>query len=156
MDYFAHGFWSYILFHKIKKPVYAVLFGLIPDTFSWAIYLLFNLVTGQIRRGPPELDKIPEWAFTLYGITHSLIVWGVVLLAIYLIMKRIPLFVYAAPIHVLIDIPTHSPLYLPTPFLWPVSDWKFPGISWGTPWFMVLNYTLIIGFMLYIAKKKKS
>ncbi len=51
-------------------------------------------------------------------------------------------------LHILIDIPTHSYKFFPTPFLWPVSDLKIDGISWGTQWFMILNYGSLL--ILYI------
>ncbi|MFC1690671.1 hypothetical protein ACFL0W_00695 [Nanoarchaeota archaeon] len=153
MDYFSHGFWAYIIFHRIKKWYYAVLFGLLPDTLSWGIYLVYSMITGfSVFRqpGPPRIDLIPDWVFMLYGISHSLIVFGIVILFVYLFLKRIPVYMYAWPIAVLMDIPTHSREFLPTPFLWPISDWKFPGFSWGVSWFMILNYSFILFFLIYI------
>jgi hypothetical protein len=47
-------------------------------------------------------------------------------------------------VHILIDIPTHSYQFYPTPFLWPLSSWKFNGISWGQKWFMIANYSTIV------------
>ena len=159
MDYFAHMFWSYIFYHKTKKPIYAVLFGILPDSFSWLIFLFYNLFTRQ-QMGQPFVERIPQWVFTLYGISHSLIVFAVVLLVLYIISKKVPIYIFAWPIHIIMDIPTHTREFLPTPFLWPVSDWYFPGMSWGTSWFMILNYSLIVAFILIIyitrnGKKKK-
>ncbi len=154
MDYFAHGFWSYIIFHKTKKIFWAVFFGLMPDNMSWAFYFFYNIFTGQLLERPyPEL--VPDWVFILYGISHSVIIWGVVILSLYLLLKNIPVYVFAAPIALLMDIPTHSREFLPVPFLWPLSDWKFPGFSWGNGWFMLINYSLIIGCLIYIIIKKK-
>jgi len=61
-------------------------------------------------------------------------------------------------IHILMDIPTHTGLLYPTLFLWPLSDWYVDGNSWGTKWFMVINYSvlLIVFLLLRIAGKKKS
>ena len=157
MDYFAHAFWSYIFYHKTKKPLYAVLFGILPDSASWLIYMFYRMIFAE-GFGRPMLNSIPEWVFTLYGISHSLIVVSVVFGIVYLILKKIPIYMYAWPIHILIDIPTHTREFLPTPFLWPVSTWTFPGISWGTPWFMVLNWSLIIGCLLglWVVRKNKT
>ena len=146
MDYFSHGFWSYIFFNKISKPWYAVLFGLLPDTLSWAIYFVYNLFNGTHF----GVSSIPPWVFTLYGISHSLIVAGVVIFLIYLFLRKVPVYIFAWPIAILMDIPTHSREFLPTPFLWPVSNWYFPGFSWGSRWFMVANWSLIIILMIYI------
>ena len=61
-------------------------------------------------------------------------------------------------IHILMDIPTHTGLLYPTLFLWPLSDWYVDGNSWGTKWFMVINYSvlLIVFLLLGIAGKKKG
>ncbi|MBI2102455.1 hypothetical protein HYT55_01340 [Candidatus Woesearchaeota archaeon] len=65
MDYFAHGFWSYILFNRIKKPIWAVFFGLFPDTISWGVYFVYRLFTGGFHLGAPVLSKIPAWVYFL-------------------------------------------------------------------------------------------
>ena len=109
-----------------------------------------------MKFGKPVLDNIPDWVFTLYGISHSLILAALVILAIFLIRKKVPIYIYAWPIAILMDIPTHSREFLPTPFLWPLSDWQFPGISWGNGWFMLVNYILIIAAFIYISIKNKK
>lgn len=155
MDYFSHGFWSYIFFHKTKRPLLAVIFGLMPDNLSWALYFLFNVFTGQLF-GRPHPELVPDWIFTLYGISHSLILWLIAALVIYFVLKKHFLYLYAAPIAILMDVPTHSREFLPTPFLWPLSEWTFPGFSWGNGWFMLINYSLIVACFIYIARKNKK
>jgi len=44
--------------------------------------------------------------------------------------------------------------FYPTPFLWPISGWKFDGLSWADPWFMLFNYAAII--IVYVLLKKSS
>jgi len=156
MDYFAHGFWSYIFFHYLKRPYLAVLFGLLPDTLSWGIYLFYNLFNGGLKFNQPDLHVIPDWVFTLYGISHSLFLAGIIILIIYLIMRKVPPYIYAWPIAILMDIPTHSREFLPTPFLWPLSNWYFPGFSWGNYTFMIIDYVLIISLLIYISFKKNK
>jgi hypothetical protein len=157
MDYFAHGLWSYIFFNKTKKPWLAVIFGLLPDTFSWFIYMIYRFFNGP-EFGKPNLQMIPEWMNFLYGITHSLIIALLFFVIVYFITKKVYYFLLAWPIHILIDIPTHSREFLPTPFLWPLSNWYFPGISWGTKWFMITNWSLIIISLcaiIYYKRKKQ-
>ncbi len=157
MDYLAHGLWSYIFFHKSKRPWKAIFFGVLPDTLSWLIYFFYLLFSeSSIWQSNPAL--IPWWVDALYKATHSLVLFAIVMLVILLAFKswkKIPPFAYAYPLHILMDIPTHSRAFLPTPFLWPLSDWKFPGISWSTPWFIVVNYVFIAGFLGYILWKRK-
>lgn len=147
MDTFAHALWSYIIFNRIEDVWLAVFFGVMPDLFSWTIFMIYNLIKGKF--GKPQIGKIPQWVFTLYGITHSMIIIGVVFLGVFLFIGRIPLYLLAWPLHVLIDIPTHSKEFLPTPFLWPLSKYAFPGFSWGNRYFMITNYLLIVLFMLF-------
>ncbi len=154
MDYFSHGLWSYVFFHRIKRPVLAIVFGLLPDTFSWGIYLFYRLFTG-LRFGRPHLDTIPAWVFTLYNISHSIFVAAAVIAVVWVILKRLPIYMLAWPIAILMDVLTHTREFLPTPFLWPFSDWRFPGISWGNRTFMIVNYCLILLSLLVILALQK-
>ena len=154
MDTLAHGLWSYAIFHSKKYALLATLFGVLPDLLSFGILFVINLFSGKFHRGPPPLDTIPRWLFAAYNMTHSLIIFSAVFLVIFLITKSWywPLLAWA--IHILIDIPTHSFNFFPTPFLWPISNYKFDGISWATPWFMLINYgSLAIIYTLIFLKK---
>ena len=159
MDYFAHAAWSLILFQKSKKVWYAVLFGILPDTCSWLIYLLYRIMSGS-SFGRQELVNLPSWMPTLYGISHSLIICLVIIvvtfLIFYLLQKQLPYVMLAWPLHIFIDIPTHSRDFLPTPFLWPLSDYAFPGMSWSTPWFWILTWIAIIFTITILFVRKKS
>lgn len=143
MDFFAHIIWSIIIFHKTPYTGLVVFFGVLPDLFSWTIYMFYSLFKRKKFRSPNPSD-LPNWVHLLYGITHSIFVFAWVGLIILIILGYIPIFFWAWLIHILLDIPTHSRDFLPTPFLWPVSKWKFPGINWGNKWFMIANYTAII------------
>ena len=142
MDYVSHGLWSYIFFHRIRTPLLAVVFGLLPDTASWVIYAIYRLFMGGTF-GKPIISEIPDWTFTLYNISHSLIVAAAVILLVFAVLRTLPLYLFAWPIAIVMDLLTHSRAFLPTPFLWPLSGWTFPGISWGTWEFIVVNYALI-------------
>jgi len=157
MDTFAHGLWSYAVFHRKKYVWLAALFGVLPDILSFGIIFAINLTNGNFHRGPPSISSLPDWLFAAYNLTHSFVMFAAVFLIIYIITKKWfwPLTAWA--IHILIDIPTHSFRFFPTPFLWPLSDYKFDGISWGTRWFMLLNYSaLIIVFILIAHNKAKK
>lgn len=156
VDTFAHGIISYFGFgrnkktpkkDKVKIAWLSVFFGTLPDLSSWTIYLIYNLFTGGFGR--PQLGSIPDWVFTLYGISHSIIIFGLVILAVFLIKKSIPIYLWAWGLHIAIDVPTHSREFLPTPFLWPI-EWYFPGISWGTPWLFYSYWSFLILWAGYI------
>lgn len=154
MDTFAHGLWTYAIFHDKKYVWPAVLFGVLPDILSFGILMAVNVFSGNFHKGMPRLETIPKWLFAAYNLTHSLVMFSLVFFAIFIITKNWywPLLGWA--IHILIDIPTHSTRYFPTPFLWPLSSYSFNGISWATPWFMAVNYlSLIVVFILIYLKK---
>lgn len=154
MDIFAHGLWSYAVFHKKKYVWLATLFGLLPDFLSFGIIFMINLINGNFHRGPPSVGSLPEWLFAAYNITHSLVMFLFVFILIYAFTKRWfwPLTAWA--IHILTDIPTHSFRFFPTPFLWPLSNYEFDGISWATPWFLVLNYVCLMTVFILIARNR--
>ena len=154
MDTLAHGLWSFAVFHRKKYVWLATLFGILPDILSFGIIFAINLINGNLRRGPPPLSSLPDWLFAAYNMTHSFIIFLAVFLLVYFITKKWfwPLAAWA--IHILIDIPTHSSRFFPTPFLWPLSGYKFNGISWAAGWFMLLNYGALITVFLIIARNK--
>jgi hypothetical protein len=51
------------------------------------------------------------------------------------------------------DIPTHTSDFFPTHFLYPLSNVHVNGMSWGSPWFMLLNYSVLLiiyGFLIFL------
>ncbi|MBI2572428.1 hypothetical protein HYV86_01080 [Candidatus Woesearchaeota archaeon] len=158
MDYLAHGAWAYILFHKSRRVWWAVFFGMFPDTISWLPYFIYRLFT-QPLAGKPDLMMIPDWVHILYGISHSLLLClGIIVITFFIfykLKKQLPYFILGWPLHIVIDIPTHAQDFLPTPFLWPLSDYVFPGMSWATPWFWILNWVVILTLLGWIWWKRK-
>ncbi|MDO8664161.1 MAG: hypothetical protein Q7K44_01235 [Candidatus Liptonbacteria bacterium] len=60
-------------------------------------------------------------------------------------------------LHILLDIPTHSYAFYPTPVFWPLGGWKFSGYPWAHPWFIAANYSAIAVAYLtirYFRKRK--
>jgi hypothetical protein len=160
VDTFAHGLLSWLMFRKLpqnKQIWLSVFFGVMPDLFSWTIYLLYGLFLGGGHfTGPPELSRIPPWVFTLYGVTHSLFVFGAVILLVFLLFKKVPVYLLAWGLHIAVDIPTHSREFLPTPFLWPVSEWQFPGLSWGTGWFFISYWCVLLGWSIVVFVRSRA
>lgn len=157
MDIFAHGLWSYAIFHKNRRNAWlAALFGVLPDILPFGYSFITSLLTGSFQRGPPKLSSIPDYVFSAYSATHSLVTFAAVFLLVYFITKRWfwPLAAWA--FHILSDIPTHTTRFFATPFLWPISDIRYNGISWGTPWFMAVNYSALLAVFILIAYKRKK
>ena len=79
---------------------------------------------------------------------------------VWLVFKRPRYELLGWTLHILIDIPSHSATFYPTPFLWPISDYRFlSGVSWSNPTYMVINYSLLavvwtVIIVKYFKKKK--
>ena len=150
MDIFAHALWGGVLFgrHSEQDFALACVLGAGPDLCSFGPTFIGWAATGfkgmDRKPGePPPLSSIPRYVFKLYDITHSLVVSGVVLAALWYRLGRPPLVFLAWIFHILCDIPTHRKDFFPTPFLWPFPTPYVNGIRWSVRWFMILNYSAL-------------
>ncbi|MBI5389515.1 metal-dependent hydrolase [Candidatus Woesearchaeota archaeon] len=161
---------------------WSVFWGVFPDLFAFTIpfvWMFWNLLFGGFsfadfprpeHTEPLTQAKLPavfEIASHLYNISHSLVIFALVFFLVwmmYALWKKQHLFKTLPPLvmlawllHILIDIPTHTYRFYPTPALWPISGAMFDGISWGTPWFMVLNYGVLVAvYLFFVLYTKKS
>ncbi len=178
MDIFAHGLWAAAgakalnLKHAKKKPVspgWSACWGVFPDLFSFTPMMLWMAVSLLMQTMDwPTMDKlhqlepgiassIPIFQLTyqLYNLSHSLVIFGVVFLLVWLIRKKPVLPLAGWGLHILIDIPTHTARFFPTPFLWPLADVKIDGYAWSHFWMMVLNYTALLLVYAYFHRRHK-
>ncbi len=175
MDIVSHGIWPVLAAKTVDKKFksrlnlrLAFFFGVFPDLFAFTlpfVLLLWNLAfQGTFdfnMKQPQEIEGAPQNAFPLanityklYQISHSAIVFALVFFLVFLFLKRPVFEMLGWFMHILMDIPTHTYKFFPTPFLWPVSDFKVNGFSWAAPWFLILNYGLIITAYLILRFKK--
>jgi hypothetical protein len=71
------------------------------------------------------------------------VIAGAVIAIVWLIRQQLVKPLFAWPLHILIDIPTHTSAFFPTPFLWPLSDYRISGVSWTTRWFFLTNVVVL-------------
>ena len=175
MDIFSHGLWAgaacKVANKKIKDPLkvrLAIFWGVFPDILSFApvfIWLFWNMIFGNLNFGdlhrpdttePVARDTLPIFKITslLYSVSHSAILFFAFFALVFLILRRPVWEMGGWLLHILIDIPTHSYKFYPTPFLWPFSEWKFDGFSWGQPWFLIINYSVILIVYLFLRKRE--
>lgn len=154
MDIFSHGLWSYVIFNK-KDKWKAVLSGILPDVISFGPYFVMSIFAGSFTRGKPGLDSLPSYVFSLYNITHSFITFVLIALLLYIITRKFYLWLLAWPLHVFIDIFSHDASFFPTPFLYPISSYRFSGYNWAHPKFIIINYILLIIAYVYLSANKK-
>jgi hypothetical protein len=159
MDFLAHAFWTNLIYQQADPATryLAIVLGTAPDVVSFAPELVRSAV-GRRLKAWRKVDQnniqqisrsIPWWVYRLYDITHSIPIWLAGFGIWWWAAGRIPWAAFAWLIHILVDIPTHSIRFFPTPFLWPLSDFKVNGISWGEKWFMRLNYGSLIVLYAY-------
>jgi len=87
-------------------------------------------------------------------VMHSALVAGVVTAACWVWLRRFWLPLLGWWTHILIDVFTHSADFYPSPVLYPVTYWGFDGIAWNTPWFMVVNYLVMLAVATVMFRRK--
>jgi hypothetical protein len=160
MDTLAHGLWGGVAFGRQSKPHYwmAFVLGMMPDLLSFGPFFImwaFHGFAGRTPGEPPDPALIPAYVYQAYNVTHSLVIWSSMAVMMKLTLKRLPLILWAWPLHIVCDIPTHSTRFFPTPYLWPLPTPFVNGFSWGQKWFMALNYTaIVLAYFIYYRRSK--
>lgn len=150
MDILSHGLWGVLAFGRRSRHSFWLAFaiGLAPDLCSFGILWIAAMLglspKPDFSHGTPPESSIPPYVHQLYDVSHSLVVCLAVFALLWLLMKRPIRELGAWGLHVLVDIPTHSFDFLPTPFLWPLSDWKFDGWPWSQSAILIPNFTLLL------------
>jgi len=149
MDFIAHALWTYIIFYDTPYVFLAIIFGILPDLITFGPSFSNFILTKKYKKADfkdPEksLKYLPGYVFELYKITHSLVIFGIVFLFIFLINGSVYWPVFGWLIHIIVDIPLHTKNFFPVNFLYPISNYSVNGIKWGTKRFMIINYSVIL------------
>lgn len=167
MDVFAHALWTTAgakavnKKKKILKVGWAAFWGVVPDFFAFTIpflILFWNVIRGNTSFSHHAMDNAgTNLAPTLYQYSHSLIIWAAVFILVWIIFRKPRLELLGWALHILIDIPSHTIHFYPTPFLFPLSEYRFPyGVSWADPTFMIINYSLLLLVCLYMFNERRK
>lgn len=163
MDIFSHGLYGGVAFGRKSKKDYllAFLFGVGPDLLAFGPFFLsiiFGFASWPAGKfEPPNFPVIPEYVHGLYDISHSFLIYVLFFALLwYLGKKDFAKLTLGWPLHILIDIPTHTSAFFPTPFLWPLSHFNIEGIPWGSPLIFIPNVIIIVGLYAYWYVKKKK
>ncbi len=168
MDILAHMLWANygaqagnLKLKKEKKPLinltWVTFWSVFPDLFAFAIPIVIAIpaiIMNGFNLTRPDMFGLPA---TLYQYSHSLVLWAIIFIFVWILAKRPRLELLGWLLHILIDIPSHSATFYPTPFLFPISEYRFKdGISWSNTTFMIINYSLLLIVSLYIFRKNKK
>jgi hypothetical protein len=154
MDIVSHGLYggSGLWAKKSKRFWLSFFFGIAPDLFSFGIFTIGTWIgifdrPDWSRGQHPDPAMIPQFVSTFYDYTHSLVIFALVFGLVWLIRRR-PWWIMAGwGLHILVDIPTHSSAFFPTPFLFPLSNFHIDGHPWSSPEIFLPNVILLV--MLY-------
>jgi len=140
------------------------LWGVFPDLFAfgprfvsmaWSRYFIGAPMSQQpIHPGSDDGLPLLLRPWDLYHVSHSLVTFAAVFAIVWLIRRQPSRVMLAWPLHILIDIPTHTTMFFATPFLWPISSYQFNGISWGQRWFLILNYGTLAAVYLCLLTRR--
>jgi len=156
VDTFSHALWGLGLFGFRGFPWLALFFGALPDLFSFGILHFIRLLNGEWEIGPPKLETIPSWTFSVYDSTHSLVIACIVIGIVYVQRKDMAFAMLGWPFHILLDIPFHEGGYFPTKMLWPLSDFFIDGIPWATPMVWIPNLAGLLVISVYRWHQRSS
>ncbi|MEI6581059.1 MAG: hypothetical protein WCO07_02710 [bacterium] len=179
MDIFAHALWASAGAKKLndslekkEKPkisiYWSAFWSIFPDIFAFGVPTMWSTVLvvlggksiSEISHHGPHLsagDPTFNLASYLYQYSHSIIIFLIVFGIVWLIFKKPKLVMLGWLLHIILDIPSHSLQFFPTPFLFPISDYHFPyGIIWSNTWFMIINYSLLLVILMYLFIRKKN
>ncbi len=177
MDIFAHALWTGAAFQvankKRRKKLavwWGMFWGIAPDLFAFTIpfvWTMWNLSLGRItfeeipqprHNEPPSLNHywVNDLARLLYNIGHSIIVFAIIFGIIWYLYRRPRFELFGWLLHVLIDLPSHTYEFYPSPLFWPVFGWEFRwGIPWEDPTFMFINYLCLFFVFLGLSRRRK-
>ena len=156
MDIFAHALWTTagarganatVLQNKQRKfnIGWTAFWGVFPDLFAFGIPMIISIpriIANGFNFDRSSLMGLPH---EIYQYSHSLVIWLAVFLVVWVIRKKPAIVLFGWMLHILIDIPSHSGTFYPTPFLFPISNYKYlNGIAWSNTWYMIINYSLLL------------
>lgn len=160
MDFVSHALWGGVSFGRKNKKIFLLAAGIsiLPDILTEGLFFVFYLLNiGGIpdwENGHPNISDYPMFAQNLYNFTHSLVIFAFALAPSWVAAKKPVWIVGGWGLHILIDIPTHSLALFPTPFLWPISDFRVDGIGWDNPIILAIDIIMLIAaYSLWLCPK---
>ncbi len=133
------------------NPAWTGFWGVFPDFFAFTVPFIigiYNLLFNPAYEWGFGRHHIQVQGFDiaayLYQFSHSLVIFALVFILVWVIYKRPRYELLGWALHILIDIPSHVLAFYPTPFLFPISDYRFPyGVQWSNMWYMLINYSAL-------------
>jgi len=161
VDIISHGLYGWAVFGNKNKKEFrlSAAFGILPDFLSFGLPFVGIAITllswGDITAFRPWMPhNEPSYVHVIYNVTHSLIIRALVSGVLRRINKKPVKASFAWLLHILIDIPTHSLAFFATPFLRPLSNYKFDGIPRSNKMIFIPNLIVLTLLYSYYFRKK--
>ena len=125
--------------------VWQTFFAMFPDLVWTPATAYWLITTSHLRFSTP-----------LYDVSHSLVVFVVMVGAVTFFYHRAYLLMWPWALHIFVDVPGHLG-DIRTPILWPLSRFTFPGWwNWETMTWVIINYCLLVVALIVIWWRKRS
>ena len=179
MDVVSHWFWGVLVTRKHVNWKVAGPMAVLPDLLAFIPSLVYSLANGIER---PTVDDttvtsdFPAIAWEMYQYTHSAVVVTLAVLLTWGLFTRFkgsrfesqfaeqyrskPLkmaFLLWIPwyLNILLDIPSHTLQFFPTPVFFPLSDFHIDGTRWSTPIVLFTNVGVLVVLWAYVLRKDR-
>lgn len=177
MDIVAHALWANLAAELVTRRkrvkmrrlerAWAMLGAVAPDFVPFFPYLLVSLFgsggllayfftrwnqewgTAFMGHTAAVAPAIPPYVYEIYSYTHSALVWGVVTLVAFAIMRRVSFWQIGWGTHIALDVFTHDAGHFPTKVLYPLSEFHLNGTAWSNPLVFVCTYVALL--LCYLA-----
>ena len=155
-NYYMPSFVTHALIGYLLFDFKGMIIALIPDFVSY-IYLFirlsqkYNTINFLKIANYTDPKELTDTDYLLYDSAHSLILWIILL---YFFKDKA---IYAAIFAILMDIFLHSnKKWVGPAFLFPLSDYRYDGISWSSPKGRVIVFFILIVVLMVKKETKKK
>ena len=181
MDVLSHWLWGILVTRKRVNWKVSGPMGVLPDLVAFIPSGIYSVMYGIERTSVDETTRtsdFPAIAWDIYQFSHSAVIVTLAFLISYWLFTKFQgssferhfeeesrgnPFKLAALlwlpwyIHILLDIPTHTIQFFPTPVFYPLSDAMYDGVRWSNPivWFTNIG-ALIILWSIIISRDRKN
>ena len=179
MDVVSHWFWGVLVTRKHVNWKVAGPMAVLPDLLAFSPSLIYSLANGIER---PTVDDttvtsdFPAITWETYQYTHSAVMVTFAVLVSWWLFARFsgsrfesqfaeqhrskPLkmaFLLWIPwyMNILLDIPSHTLQFFPTPVFYPISDFHIDGTRWSTPIVLFTNVGVLVVLWIYVLRKDR-
>src|SRR3954470_4497513 len=105
MDVLAHSLWTNLMYRAIpttknnkRQTYWGIFFGVFPDIVAFTpvwLYIFYDLIfqSGKFKFARPEdggsfpLERLTH---NLYNFSHSLVIWAIIFVIVWAIIKKFP------------------------------------------------------------------